>query len=197
MQCSMPNSTAYQYACSTKRRSVRRAKPPLHGAQGHAVQHAQQHGVPVRVLYKAALRAPRKAAPTRAAGACSAACPTARCTSTRALQSGAPCAAQSRPNTGRRGMQCSMPNSTAYQYACSTKRRSVRHAKPPLHGAQGHAVRHAQQHGVPIRVLSKAALRAPRKAALTRGAGACSTACLAARRTRYACLMRRRSARRQ
>ena len=70
MQCSMPNSTAYQYACSTKRRPARRAKPPLHGAQGHAVRPAQQHGVPVRVLYKAAPRAPRKAAPTRGARAC-------------------------------------------------------------------------------------------------------------------------------
>ena len=95
MQCGMPNSTAYGYACSIKRRSARRAKPPLHGAQRHAVQHAQQHG------------------------GISAACPTARRTGTRALQSGAPRAAQRRPYTGRRGMQCSMPNSTAYQHACS------------------------------------------------------------------------------
>ena len=52
MQCSMPNSTAYQYACSTKRRPARRVKPPLHGAQGHAVQHAHQHGVPYACLIK-------------------------------------------------------------------------------------------------------------------------------------------------
>ena len=138
MQCSIPNSTAYQNTCS-KRRPARRAKPPLHGAQGHAMQHTQQHGVPASVLYKAAPRAPRKAAPTRGAGACSAACPSARRSSTRALQSGAPRAAQSRPYTGRRDMQCGMPDSTAYLYACSIKRRPARRAKPPLHGAHGHA----------------------------------------------------------
>ena len=107
------------------------------------MRHAQQHGVPLRVLYKAAPRAPRKAAPTRGAGEGSAACPTERRPSTRALEGGAPRAAQSRPYTGRRGMQCSMPNSTAYQYACLIKRRSARRAKLPLHGAQGHAVQHA------------------------------------------------------
>ena len=112
--CSIPSNTAFLYACSLMRRTVRRAKPPLRGAQGHAGQHAQQHSVPVRVLPQAAQRAPLKAAP---------------------------------------------------------------------HGAQGHAVQHAQQHGVPVRVLYKAAPRAPRKAAPTRGAGACSAACLTARRT--------------
>ena len=89
MQGRMPNSTAYPFAGSFKRRNLRRAKPPLRGAQGHAVQHTQQHGVPVRVLLQAAQRAPRKAAPTRGAGACSAACPSARRTRTRALFSGA------------------------------------------------------------------------------------------------------------
>ena len=44
------------------------------------------------------------------------------------------------PYTGRRDMQCGMPNSTAYLYACSIKRRPARRAKLPLHGAQGHAV---------------------------------------------------------
>ena len=34
MQCGMPNSTAYLYACSFKRRIARRAKPPLNGAKG-------------------------------------------------------------------------------------------------------------------------------------------------------------------
>ena len=53
----------------------------------------------VRRRCGAALRAPRKAAPPQGAGACSAACLTARRTNTRALQGGAPRAAQSRPSS--------------------------------------------------------------------------------------------------
>ena len=135
----MPNSTAYLCACGAPCTAQSR---PLHGAQGHAVQHAQQHGVPLLVLLShAAHPAPRKAAPPRGAGACSAACPTARRTCTRApFSCGAPCAALSRPSMGRRGMQCSMPISTAYLYACSfSMRRTLRCAKPPLNGSQGHA----------------------------------------------------------
>ena len=46
-----------------------------------------------------------------------------------------------------------------------------------------------------LRMLDNAAPRAPIKAALCRGAGACSGACLTARRIYYACLITRRLAR--
>jgi len=48
----MPISTAYLYACSTRRRPALLLKSPLAGAQGHGVLHAYQHGVSLCVLYE-------------------------------------------------------------------------------------------------------------------------------------------------
>ena len=79
--------------------------------------------------------------------------------SLRALYEAAPRVLLYRPLPGRKGMQCCMPISTPYLYACLARRRPARRDKPPLAGAQGHAMLHAYQHGVSLRVRNEAAPR--------------------------------------
>ena len=98
------------------------------------------------------------------------------------------------PRRGRRDMQCSMPSSTPYPVRVPEN--AAPRAPPkaaPRRERRGMRCSTPSSTPYPVRVLEDTAPRAPQKAAR---AGACSAACLAARRTRYACLKTRRPARR-
>ena len=144
-------------ACLSARRIFTRAKRgcapraaigcPLLGHRG------MQRCMPIRAPYLYGCLTRRR--PTRryepplvGAQGYACACLSARRTFTCVRLGGAPRAAKSRPLLGRRGMQCCWPISTPYLLAGSTRRRPTRRHKPPLVGAQGHAMLHAHQSAV-------------------------------------------------